>query len=77
MSELKRQARRLSDLFTELAEKETWFEFRTSDGWDKCSCMSPNMSSDLSRWRVIEPEKKIIDLSMMVGSDIDMEFTDD
>jgi len=66
MRKLKQQATGVSKLFAELAEKETWFEFRTSDGWDKCSCMSPNMSSDLSRWRVIEP-----DLSMMVGSDID------
>ena len=74
MSELKRQARRLADLYTELEEKETWFEFNDLGNWCDVTCRTPHMRSDLSLWRVAEPKRKIIDLSLMVGSDIDMEF---
>jgi len=74
MSELKRQARRLSDLFAELAEKGTWFEFNYYVAWRKHPCECPDLRSDLSNWRVAKPHK-IIDLSIMIDSDIDMEFT--
>ncbi|MCP3672812.1 MAG: hypothetical protein GY814_20795, partial [Gammaproteobacteria bacterium] len=70
----KEQALKLSGLYKELAEKGTWFEVRdVVDVWHKGD-MCPSLVSTLSEWRVAEPEKKIIDLTKMIGSDVDMEF---
>ncbi|MCP3899191.1 MAG: hypothetical protein GY707_05705 [Desulfobacteraceae bacterium] len=72
----KEQALKLSALYKELAEKEVNFQYNDSRvGWVKVSS-GPYLSSDLSRWRITEPkpEEKIIDLSCVVGNDIDVEF---
>jgi len=76
MSELKRQARRLSELFAKLAEKETYFEHIDDCHRWNASSQNPCMLNDLSLWRVAEPKRKIIDLSVCIKSNIDMEFRD-
>jgi len=70
----KEQALRLSELYKELAEKGTKFEYnRSKEGWgNHLTC--PNLDSDLDKWRVAEKQDEIIDMSCLVGSDIDMEF---
>jgi len=72
---VKQQAGLLSKLFAELEDKGTWFEFNYDAAWRKHHCECPDLRSDLSNWRVAEPEKKIINISMMIDSDIDMEFS--
>jgi len=69
------QAKRLGSLYAELAEQGTWFEWFDSidNGWIKVT-PNPTTSNDLSQWRVAEKQDKIIDMSCLVGSDIDCEF---
>lgn len=75
------QARKLGLLYAELASagEEAYFERlnRVDMGWYKPTNTYPNLNSDLSLWRVAKPPaKKIIDLSVCIESDIDMEFSD-
>ncbi len=73
--EEKEKALKLSRIWKELAEKGTWFEYLDrEDGWRRVTGI-PDMQANLSLWRVAEP-KKTIDLSIMVGTDVDMEFAD-
>jgi len=66
------KALELSALYKELAEQDTWFEFKCKPPkWEK-SIQSPTIDSDLRDWRVAD--KQVIDLSCMVSSGIDMEF---
>jgi hypothetical protein len=69
------QAKRLGELYLELAEKDTWLEFNFMDtyGWGK-TYNTPSIASDLDRWRIAEKPVKKIDMSCLDGSDIDMEF---
>ena len=70
----KEQALRLSELYKELAEKGTKFEYnRSKEGWSK-HLTGPSMDSNLEYWRVAEKQDKIIDMSCLVGSDILCEF---
>ncbi len=73
----KEQALRITHLWKELYDKGTYFEFHRLHFWERAT-ETPNMSSDLSLWRVAEPDyifniKKIIDLSKCINT-IDMEF---
>ncbi len=75
----KEQALKLSALFKELHDKGTWFERclgASSGRWGRTGGI-PDMKANLSLWRVADKpveSKKIINLTKMVGSDIDMEF---
>lgn len=73
---IKEQAQRLSNLYAELAEKGTWFEYlqtETTNKWIQTDG-SPNKGNDLTRWRIAKPKKNIIDLSVCIESGVDMEF---
>ena len=68
----------LAELFRQFAENEdAYFEHSnpiTLNGWKRTDG-NPSVTSSIKDWRVVIPPKiKKIDLSMMVGSDIDMEF---
>ena len=69
----KEQALDLSALYKELAEQGTWFEFNVYSEWTRAN-EPPNYHSDLDRWRVAEKQDKIIDMSCLVGSNVDCEF---
>jgi len=71
------QALKLSALYKELAEKGTHLQF--DDGikdtnWIDAKAYIPDMTSNLDLFRVAEKQDKIIDMSCLVGSDIDCEL---
>ncbi len=74
----KKQALKLSLLWKVLHDKGTYFErcLEATGRWGRTGSI-PDMKANLSLWRVadkpVEP-KKIIDLTKMIGSDVDMEF---
>ncbi len=86
----KKQALKITHLWKELHDKGTYFECREHEnrshvlgvfignavGTWRRTAETPDMSSDLSLWRVADKlvGQKIIDLTKMVGSDVDMEF---
>ena len=66
---MNKKAKELSDWYLELSQNDNGIE--TIAALD-----SPNMSSNLDMYRINPPKpvKKVIDLSCIVGSDIDCEF---
>ena len=72
----KEQALAISALYGELAEQGTWFEYsRYEKSSFKATECSPSIGSKLNCWRVAEKQDKIVDMSCLVGSDVDCEFT--
>ena len=71
-------AKELADFYQKVADGGE-AEFRvnsTAKGWEKSDLVSPSLCSYRQDWR-IKPAKKVIDLSVLVKSDIDCEFRDD
>ena len=71
-------AQELADFYQKLAdggEIETCFGKPVSSIWHSTTC-SPHIESYTSNWR-IKPTKKVIDLSVLIESGIDCEFSDD
>ena len=70
-------AKELVDFYQKVADGDE-AEFRvdcTNKLWFG-TCASPNLSSARQNWR-IKPTKKVIDLSVLIDSQIDCEFKDD
>jgi len=67
------KAQMLAYWYQELADNDNGFEFNGPTSFPP-EC--PTLSSDLSYWEINppKPKKQIIDLNMMIDSDIDMEF---
>ena len=69
-------AQELADFYQKLAdggEIETCFGKPVSSIWHSTTC-SPHIESYTSNWR-IKPTKKVIDLSVLIESGIDCEFS--
>ena len=66
-------AQELSDFYQKVADGGE-AEFRVSEGWCR-SGFSPSLGSVRQDWR-IKPTKKVIDLSVLIESGIDCEFSD-
>jgi len=67
---MNKKAKELSEWYAQLAENDNGLMLAP------LVMMSPNLESDLSEYIINppKPQPKIIDLNMMIGSDIDMEF---
>tara|TARA_B110000977_G_C10941837_1_gene441184 strand:+ start:152 stop:715 length:564 start_codon:yes stop_codon:yes gene_type:complete len=65
-------AQELSDFFKQVADGGE-IEFREVMGW-RPTIFSPSLGSSFMQWR-IKPTKKVIDLSILVNSGIDCEFS--
>lgn len=74
----KKHAQACANFYQNLADNDNGFTYRNLNS-DIDKLQGPNMGSNidiLKAWKVNppKPKKKIIDLHMMIGSDIDMEF---
>ena len=67
-------AQELSEFFKQVADGGE-IEFRDTSGW-RPAPGGPAIGSSIIEWR-IKPKKKVIDLSVLIDSNIDCEFTDD
>ena len=70
-------AQELADFYQQVADGgEAEFRNHPTEQWSIRTSFSPSLSSIHQNWR-IKPAKKVIDLSVLVKSDIDCEFRDD
>ncbi len=72
------QAQKLAEMYTDIAENEGAYFERSDWGteWKK-SKDCPSLNIDMECWRVhVPPKKQVIDLSVLIESQIDCEFSD-
>ncbi len=70
------QAAKLAEMYQTIADNvSSYFEYMVNGNWGE-AMSSPSLPNDLSKWRVhVPPKKQVIDLSVLIKSQIDCEFS--